>query len=67
MDSVDGVTISGGAPGDNFISLVIGTVQRTSGGTYTCRANNSVGMDQEQYSVTILGKVNYFHYLTRKL
>jgi hypothetical protein len=56
MDGVGGVTIIGGAPGDNEITLVISSVERTSGGTYTCRANNTVGMDEVQYSVTILGK-----------
>jgi hypothetical protein len=65
MDGVGGVTIIGGAPGDNEITLVISSVERTSGGTYTCRANNTlgptniVGMDEAQYSVTILGK--YLH------
>ena len=59
MDGMDGVTIIGGAPSDNEITLVISSVGRMSGGTYTCRANNTVGMDEVVYSMTILG--NYLH------
>ena len=55
MDRMNGVTIIGGAPGDNEITLVISSVGRMSGGTYTCRAKNAVGMDEVVYSVTILG------------
>ena len=55
MDGMDGVTIIGGAPGDNEITLVISSVGQMSGGTYTCRANNTVGMGEVVYSVTILG------------
>ena len=57
MDGMNGVTIIGGAPGDNEITLVISSVGRMSGGTYTCRANNTVGMDEVVYSVTILGNL----------
>ncbi|MCG8625710.1 MAG: immunoglobulin domain-containing protein [Proteobacteria bacterium] len=56
MDGMNGVTIIGGAPGDNEITLVISSVGRMSGGTYTCRANNSVGMDEVVYSVIIQGR-----------
>ena len=56
MDGMDGVTIIGGGPGDNEITLVISSVGRMSGGMYTCRANNTVGMDEVVYSVTILGR-----------
>ena len=52
-DGVDGISIN---MGDSFSSIVIGEVERMSGGNYTCRANNTVGTDQESYSVTILGK-----------
>ena len=55
MDGMNGVTIIGGAPTDNDITLVIAAVGRMSGGTYTCRAINDVGMDEVVYSVTILG------------
>ena len=55
MDGMNGVTIIGGAPGDNEITLVISSVGRMSGGLYSCRANNAVGMDEVVYSVTILG------------
>ena len=52
-DGVDGVSIN---TGDNVSSILIGSVERTSMGTYTCRANNTVGVDQQSYSVMILGK-----------
>ena len=55
MNGMDGVTTIRGAPGDNEITLVISSVGRMSGGTYTCRANNTVGIDEVVYSVTILG------------
>ena len=55
MDGMDSVIIIGRAPGDNEITLVISSVERMSRGTYTCRANNTVGMDEVIYSVTILG------------
>ena len=56
MDGMNGVTIIRGAPGDNEITLVISSVGRMSGGTYTCRASNTVGMGEVVYSVTIVGR-----------
>ena len=56
MDSMNGVTIIGGAPSDNEITLEISSVGRMSGGTYTSRASNTVGMGEVVYSVTILGR-----------
>ena len=50
-----GVVITGGAPGDNETTLVISAVEPTNRGTYTCQANNTVGMDEEQYSVIVQG------------
>ena len=55
MNGVNGVTITGGGPSDNEINLVISSVARDSGGTYTCRASNLLGMDEEQFTVVILG------------
>ena len=55
MNDMNGVTIIGGGSGDNDISLMISSVARDSGGTYTCRASNLLGMDEEQYTVIILG------------
>ena len=59
-DGVDGISIN---MGDSVSSIVIGEVERTSGGSYTCRANNTVGTDQESYTVTVtvvVGKIfNY--------
>ena len=52
-DGVNGVSIN---TGDNVISILIGSVERTNMGTYTCRANNTLGVDQQSYSVMILGK-----------
>ena len=56
LDGMDGVITIGGAPSDNEITLVISSVGRMSGGTYMCRANNTVGMGEVVYSVTILGR-----------
>ena len=56
MDRMNDVTIIGGAPGDNEITLVISSVERMSGGTYTCRVNNTVGMNEVVYSVIIIGR-----------
>ena len=50
-DGVEDVTIN---LGDDTISIFIGAMKHTSGGTYTCRANNSLGTDQESYSVRIV-------------
>ena len=52
-DGMDGVTTIGGASGDNEITLVISSVGQMSRGTYTCRANNTVGIDEVVYSVII--------------
>ena len=52
-DGVDGVSIN---TNENVISMLIGSVDRTSMGMYTCRANNTVGVDQQSHSVTILSK-----------
>ena len=56
-DGVDNVSIKLNMD-DSVSSIVIGEVERTSGGNYTCKANNTVGTDQESYSVTILCKLN---------
>ena len=61
--SHDGVLLKNGVDnasifintGVNFSRIVIVEVDHSDGGTYTCRANNSLGTDQESYSV-ILGK-----------
>ena len=51
-----GVAISGDQEGDSTFSLVIDEVGRDSGGTYSCRASNSLGTDQFDYTVLILSK-----------
>ena len=56
-DGVDGISIN---MGDSVSSIVIGEVECTTGGTYICRANNTVGTDQESYSLTILSKSHRF-------
>ena len=46
----------------NTTSILKDEVERTSGGTYTCRATSSVGTDQKSYSiilVSILSKLDY--------
>ena len=55
-NGVDGVSVN---TDDNFSGILIHAVEPTDGGTYTCRANNSLGTDQESYSVAILGTSNY--------
>ena len=41
--------------GDGLISiLLIRSVETTNGGIYTCRANNTLGIDQESYSVRVV-------------
>ena len=50
----DGVTISGGAPGDNYITLVIDSVKESNNGTYTCRVNNTIGFQEKAYMVLIV-------------
>ena len=56
-NGMGGVTISGGAPGDNYSTLVVDPVRRDSQGSYTCRANNTLGMDEASFMVIVLGKV----------
>ena len=56
INSTSGVTISGGQESDNSFSIVIDAVDWDSGGTYTCRANNSLGIDEFVYTVLIVGK-----------
>ena len=56
-DGVDGVSIN---MSNSVSSILIGEVEATTGGTYICRANNTVGTDQESYSVTILSKSHRF-------
>ena len=53
-----GVTILGGQQEttSSDSSVVIATVNRDSGGTYTCNANNSLGTDEFVYTVLIVGK-----------
>lgn len=62
INSTSGVTISnsGGQEGDNSFSIMIDAVDVDSGGTYTCRANNSLGIDEFEYTVLIAG--NYERY-----
>ena len=50
MDGVNGTTIN---LNHNMTSILKDEVEHTSGGTYTCRASNSVGTDQKSYSITI--------------
>lgn len=52
-----GVSITGGAAaGDSYSSMVIARVDRMSGGTYTCQANNTLGSSEVNYTVHILSK-----------
>ena len=58
MDGVNGITIN---MNHNTTSILKDEVERTSGGTYTCRASNSIGTDQKSYSiilVSILSKLD---------
>jgi hypothetical protein len=53
-----GVSITGGGgTSDDRSSAVIARVDQTSGGVYTCQANNSLGLSEVNYTVNILGKV----------
>ena len=52
------VTIGGGAPGDNYITLVIDSVKESNNGTYTCRANNTIGFQERAYMVLIVSYKN---------
>ena len=49
-NGVDGVSVN---TDDNFSGVLIDAVDHSDGGTYTCRAN-SIGINQELYSVAIL-------------
>jgi hypothetical protein len=51
MDGVNGTIIN---VNHNTTSIVKDEVDRTSGGTYTCRASNSVGTDQKSYSIILV-------------
>ncbi len=51
MDGVNGTIIN---VNQNTTSIMIVEVDRTSGGTYTCRARNSIGTDQKSYSILIV-------------
>ena len=50
MDGVNGITIN---MNHNITSILKHEVEPMSEGTYTCRANNSIGNDQKSYSVTV--------------
>ena len=52
-----GVSITGGATGDNHSSVVIARVDQTSGGIYTCRANNTLGSSMVNYTIHVLSKI----------
>ena len=51
MDGVSGITIN---TNHNTTSILKDEVERMSGGTYTCRASNSVGADQKSYSIILV-------------
>ena len=53
MDGASGITINAN---HNTTSILKDEVERTSGGTYTCRATSSVGIDQKSYSIRIMSK-----------
>ena len=53
MDGVSGIMIN---TNHNTISILKDEVERTSGGTYTCRATSPVGIDQKSYSIRIMSK-----------
>ena len=51
----DNIDIVNNYLGDGLISiLLIRSVETTNGGIYTCRANNTLGIDQESYSVRVV-------------
>ena len=58
--------ITDGVAGDSNASVVIDSVDRTDNGIYTCWANNSLGSDEVNYSVQILGRYSIF-YIIRPL
>ena len=57
MNESGGISITGGAEGDNYTTIVIDRVDETSGGIYTCRANNVLGSTEVNYTVHILSKI----------
>ena len=56
-NGVDGVSIN---TGDNSSSILIAVADHSDGGTCTCRANNSLGTNQESYSVVILRELKLY-------
>ena len=63
-DRIDDNVIINNYLGDGIISiqLLIHSVESTNGGIYTCRANNTLGIDQESYSVrVVVGKTYSNH------
>ena len=50
VDGVSGITINT----NHNTSILKDEVERTSGGIYTCRASNSVGIDQKSYSIILV-------------
>lgn len=60
MDGIAGVSVS---LGGSIISILIRAVEHLSGGIYMCRANNTVGIDQDFYSVSILGMYRVLYVL----
>ena len=54
-DRIDDNIIISNYLGDGIISiLLIRSVESTNGGIYTCRANNTLGTDQESYTVRVV-------------
>ena len=51
-----GISITGGEAGDDSSSIMIARVDGMSGGTYTCQANNTLGLSEINYTVHILSK-----------
>jgi hypothetical protein len=51
VDGVNGTIIN---VNHNVTSILKDEVYVTSGGTYTCRASNSVGTDQKSYSIVLV-------------
>ena len=59
MNGSGGISITGGATGDDYSSIVIAWVDQTSGGVYMCRANNALGSSEVNYTVHVLSKISY--------
>ena len=53
-----GVSITGGEAGDNSSSIVVARVDQSSGGIYTCLANNPLGSSMVNYTIHVLSKYN---------